>query len=174
LVSVEIEVQKRPTGSAISRLADQRLKNRILSRDKPSSPTQHLSAGKSAAKESTLSTLPRCSSVSGVKNSLRVASANSVYPVKRDRSETIYHAAGNVLPGSASISRAKNCATIADGDPVIGIQKINAVQRRACPRCKRRPSRPGVGALQNRARIAHNETCSRIKENSAVQIASRS
>ena len=61
LVTVEVKRLKSPTGSAISSSPDHRLKNRILSCDEPSSRTQHLSAGKSAAKESTLTDLPRCS-----------------------------------------------------------------------------------------------------------------
>jgi hypothetical protein len=59
LVSIEIEVLKSPTDSAISRLANQRLKNRILSRNESRGRTQHLSARESAAKESTLTDLPR-------------------------------------------------------------------------------------------------------------------
>jgi hypothetical protein len=58
LVPVEIEVLESPTDSAISRLANQRLKNRILPRDKSCGRAQHLSARESAAEESTLTDLP--------------------------------------------------------------------------------------------------------------------
>jgi len=60
LVAVEVKRLKSPTDSAISRLANQRLKNRILSRDKPCGRAQHLSAEESAAKKPTLTDLPRC------------------------------------------------------------------------------------------------------------------
>jgi len=61
LVAVEIEGLKSPTGAAIRGSANQRLKDRILSRKEPSGRTQHLSAEESTAKESTLTDLPRCS-----------------------------------------------------------------------------------------------------------------
>jgi hypothetical protein len=59
LVAVEVKWLKSPTGAAIRGSANQRLKNRILSRNKPSGRTQHLSAQESAAEESTLADLPR-------------------------------------------------------------------------------------------------------------------
>jgi hypothetical protein len=59
LVSVEIEGLEVPTDATVSRIAKETLKNRILSRNKPSGRTQHLSAQESAAEESTLADLPR-------------------------------------------------------------------------------------------------------------------
>jgi hypothetical protein len=60
LVSVEVKGLKSPTGAAIGSGSDQRLENRILSRDKSSGRAQHLSARETATKESTLTDLPRC------------------------------------------------------------------------------------------------------------------
>jgi hypothetical protein len=59
LVSVEIEGLKSPTGAAIRGSANERLKNRILSRNKSCGCAQHLGAQESAAEESTLADLPR-------------------------------------------------------------------------------------------------------------------
>src|SRR5262249_59883651 len=108
------------------------------------------------------------------KKILRITPADSVYPAKRDGSKIICDAAGHVFPASAAIRGAKNQPSIADSHAFVGIKKINGVQRRACPRRKWRPRSSGVGALQNRARISHNETCTGIKENSTVQVAGRS
>jgi hypothetical protein len=60
-VSVEIEGLKIPTGSSVSRIAKETLKNRILSRNKARGGAQHLSAREAASKESRLTDLPRCS-----------------------------------------------------------------------------------------------------------------
>jgi hypothetical protein len=57
-VAVEVKRLKSPTGAAIRGCANQRLENRILSRDKSCGRTQHLGARESAAKESTLADLP--------------------------------------------------------------------------------------------------------------------
>jgi hypothetical protein len=59
-VSVEIEGLEIPTDSSVSRIAKQTLKNRILSCDKSCGCAQHLGAQESAAKEPTLTDLPRC------------------------------------------------------------------------------------------------------------------
>jgi hypothetical protein len=58
LVAVEVKGLKSPTRTAICGSANQRLKNRILSRNKPIGGTQHVSARESAAKEATLADLP--------------------------------------------------------------------------------------------------------------------
>jgi hypothetical protein len=70
LVSIEMEIMKIPTDSTVSRIANQRLKDRILSRNKSRGCVQHLSARESATKESTLTDLPRRSRVSGEKDIL--------------------------------------------------------------------------------------------------------
>jgi hypothetical protein len=44
LVAVEVKGLKSPTGAAICGSANQRLKNRILSRNEPNGRTQHLGA----------------------------------------------------------------------------------------------------------------------------------
>jgi hypothetical protein len=59
-IIVEIEGLKSPTGAAIGSGSDQRLEDRILSRNKANCRVQHLSARESAAEKSTLADLPRC------------------------------------------------------------------------------------------------------------------
>jgi hypothetical protein len=58
-VSVEIEILKSPTDSAVGCVANQRLEDGILSGNKPGGCAQHLSARKATAEKSTLSDLPR-------------------------------------------------------------------------------------------------------------------
>jgi len=70
LVAIEMEIMKIPTDSTVSRIANQRFKDRILSRNKSRRCVQHLSAGESATKESTLTDLPRCSRIGGEKDVL--------------------------------------------------------------------------------------------------------
>jgi hypothetical protein len=58
-VSVEIEILKSPTDPPISCVANQGLKDGILSGNKPGGCAQHLCAQKATAEKSTLSDLPR-------------------------------------------------------------------------------------------------------------------